>query len=636
MRKWSGFKPFQAINDLLWPVAVFYLLDAWSPVAAFQLPADWVWGEQVAGFILKIILSAFFYGFIVDMAIQKDARFSFAAFKSNIRTFWAFALLFAVLPYSLHFIFYIFAKSLLPLHLVQAVVQPLIAILWLRVVLAFKHVSDKKGRKVILDRKGWLSVVIAVLVYYAAYAVYFFTPDHVLRLKWVSILLLKYVELWMYVVFLYAVLRSIEWSRPEVPAGRQIVLVNPPFGGLIQDGLTVFTDTYPFVFVVLKALTPVGYTFREYNRTSWRDDQYAPGSLVAITCLTNNAIEAYSYAKEFRKRGNTVVMGGAHVTAFPDEALEFCDAVVIGPAENVWGKLVEDHEQGRLQKTYAAAPTCEKYEQVMNFLATQPSKIIADCLETTRGCKFNCYFCGGGHLRIGHHTHAIDLVVGLIEKAALYRRRVSFIDDNIYSDPAYAKELFSRLKALNIQWEGNCSLDIAKDPEAVRLCKESGCMRLAIGYEIFPGSREVVRGGKFLMADDYIKLTRQLQKAGIRVKANLMYGSVTDGFAAFWKMWWFVIRLFPRGSLMTLLTPKPNSAFYEDISRQDDFINLNWNKVNGYSLTYRHPCLNNPLFRDGFIFVATFFFLTTSFLGRFILICFILLLPYIQPLLSLR
>jgi hypothetical protein len=619
LRKWSAFsKSCQAIKDVAWPVAVLYLLNAWSPAATFGLSGVWVWVEQAVFFALKIIVSAFFYGVIVDIAIRKEEFLSFSAFKRNVRSFWGIALLFLILPYLLHFILYIFIQPPLPIHLAQAIFQPLIALLWLRVVLAVKGVKGERASTFILDLPGWLNAGLAIAVYYAAYSFYFFTADNGSTVSWVAGLSLKFAELWMFGVFLYSVLGRV--ALPEKPfVKKQIILVNTPYGGILQDATSMF-GTYPFVFVVLKALTPQGYSFREYNRTPWREDLYQGGSLVAITCLTSNAIEAYKIAKEFRKRGSKVIMGGAHVTAFPDEALEFCDAVVIGPAESVWTKLVEDYEQGCLKRTYAAPPTCEGYEKVLSFLSAQSAEVIADCLETTRGCKFNCYFCGGGHLKVGHHTHAVDLVVDLVKKVSKYRQRVLFIDDNIYSDPAYAKELFRRLKPLNIEWEGNSSLDIAKDPEAVRLCKESGCVRLAIGYEIFPGSKEVSRGGKFMMADDYVKLTRVLQKSGIPVKANLMYGSVTDDFSTFWKMWWFVIRLFPRGSLMTLLTPKPNSAFYEDVSKQDDFINLNWNKVNGYTLTYRHPRLNNPLFRDGFIFVATFFFLTTSFLGRCILV----------------
>ena len=57
----------------------------------------------------------------------------------------------------------------------------------------------------------------------------------------------------------------------------------------------------------------------------------------------------------YRARGVPVVMGGYHPTFLPDEALEHADAVVIGDAEGVWERLLEDFRAGRLQRRYAGA-----------------------------------------------------------------------------------------------------------------------------------------------------------------------------------------------------------------------------------------------------------------------------------------
>lgn len=68
--------------------------------------------------------------------------------------------------------------------------------------------------------------------------------------------------------------------------------------------------------------------------------------------MTSNAPRAYWLAGEFRKRGKTVVLGGVHPTILPDEALQYADCVVIGEAEGVWKKVLDDHRNGCLQKTY--------------------------------------------------------------------------------------------------------------------------------------------------------------------------------------------------------------------------------------------------------------------------------------------
>lgn len=77
--------------------------------------------------------------------------------------------------------------------------------------------------------------------------------------------------------------------------------------------------------------------------------------LVGITALTEEIPSAYKIADDFRKRGIKVVMGGVHVSALPDEALQHVDSVVIGEAEPVWQELLNDFKKGRLKSTYKAS-----------------------------------------------------------------------------------------------------------------------------------------------------------------------------------------------------------------------------------------------------------------------------------------
>ena len=57
--------------------------------------------------------------------------------------------------------------------------------------------------------------------------------------------------------------------------------------------------------------------------------------LVAITVMTKTALRAYHIADAYRKKGVSVVLGGIHPSALPEEAKAHADAVVIGEAEGV-------------------------------------------------------------------------------------------------------------------------------------------------------------------------------------------------------------------------------------------------------------------------------------------------------------
>src|SRR5271165_2397255 len=73
--------------------------------------------------------------------------------------------------------------------------------------------------------------------------------------------------------------------------------------------------------------------------------------LVGISVNSKTAARAYAIADAYRARGSRVVLGGVHVTALPDEALEHADAVVSGEAEWLWQEVVRDARLGKLGQT---------------------------------------------------------------------------------------------------------------------------------------------------------------------------------------------------------------------------------------------------------------------------------------------
>ncbi len=76
--------------------------------------------------------------------------------------------------------------------------------------------------------------------------------------------------------------------------------------------------------------------------------------LVGISAMTSYVNRGYEIADAFRARGVPVVMGGVHPSFMPQEALKHCDAVVIGEAELVLPKLLDDLERGAMRGTYRA------------------------------------------------------------------------------------------------------------------------------------------------------------------------------------------------------------------------------------------------------------------------------------------
>jgi radical SAM superfamily enzyme YgiQ (UPF0313 family) len=89
------------------------------------------------------------------------------------------------------------------------------------------------------------------------------------------------------------------------------------------------------------------------------------------------------------------VLGGLHPTSLPNEAAEHADAVCIGPAETVWGQILDDFEHGRLKKFYRGR--CEGSAALVPVprrdLMNPRTYLIRNTMVTSRGCPNSCDFC---------------------------------------------------------------------------------------------------------------------------------------------------------------------------------------------------------------------------------------------------
>src|SRR5918992_3126928 len=119
-----------------------------------------------------------------------------------------------------------------------------------------------------------------------------------------------------------------------------------------------------------------------------------PTDLVALSVETYTARRSYQIASEYRRRGVPVVMGGFHPTLVPDEASEYAETIVIGEAERLWPRVVEDFRNGRLRRVYqqVGRPSLSGIRPDRSIF-TGKRYLPVGLVEAGRGCHFRCEFC---------------------------------------------------------------------------------------------------------------------------------------------------------------------------------------------------------------------------------------------------
>ncbi len=580
--------------------------------------------------VIRICFYSGVYGFIVELVSGQEIIFSIDRFKSNLREYYKMYILLAIIPVLIYFSLFLSSSDFgISFISVTTMLDVLVLFIISYFIIYKKYI---KALRIPVKEPVINAKVIYTLIFISAtsiilvkLAIFSESREPYFHLYRVVIFLLKYAHFFTFIYISLLVLESHSEIKRQLCSERELFLIAPPSTAVVPAIVSWAWRFYPPVFVVLRALTPKYYKIREFNQVIWRERYYQANKLVAITCFTSNSPEAYKIAKEFKKRGSKVVMGGPHVSFLSDEALEYCDSVVIGEAEGVWEDVLRDYESGVLKKKYVGPVLKDYYKKTVREMQALPAKIVSRCIETGRGCKFNCFFCAIPGI-CGSQIRKIPVpdIISIVAKARQEQKTFLFLDNNIYSEPFYAKELFKALIPLKIKWAGSCSIDMAKDDEALRLARLSGCRQLLLGYEISNSSVEKSRGGKFSLADDYRRLTRKIYKAGISIKAHFIYGFDSDGIRAFFNLWKFCLSLFPFFTIISFLTPLPGSKLFNEMLRERRLVNFNWRNYSLTTFVFKPKHINIAVFNWLYPVVCLWFLGTTSMGGQFLFLGLIL------------
>ncbi len=357
-----------------------------------------------------------------------------------------------------------------------------------------------------------------------------------------------------------------------------------------QDGTTHTRNALRIPQIALQylaALTPPQHNILAIEEEDEPINFEYDCDLVALSFMTASAIRAYQVAREFKRRGKTVVMGGVHPTVLPDEALLFADSVVIGEAEGVWAQLLEDFENGRLKRKYHhPAPDLSKYPLPRRDIIQYRNIYKMTPVVTTRGCPYNCEFCSVHEVFGRKLRHVpVDMVVRDINNADT--PNIIFLDDNIMGRREYSKQLFRAISPLKKRWAGQASIGFVRDSELADLAVDSGCAGLFIGFETVSEEKMKTMPKMFNKLEETEKAIEKLQRKGIHVHASMVVGFDEDPESIFEDTIDFLIRNKIGSVSFNILTPYPGTQVYRRMEQEGRLLTRDWRYYNHCTVTYQ-------------------------------------------------
>jgi radical SAM superfamily enzyme YgiQ (UPF0313 family) len=297
--------------------------------------------------------------------------------------------------------------------------------------------------------------------------------------------------------------------------------------------------------------------------------------LVGITAFTSQVNRAYKIGAIFRNTGVPTVMGGIHASMRPDEAAGFVDSIVIGEAEGIWQKVLEDAATGAL------APVYHGHYIKMDEMPIAKHELLSNgykfgSIQTTRGCPLACDFCSVSEFsgKI-YRQRPIEHVIA--ELKTIKEKYILIVDDNLIgtseSHIRRAKALFRAIIAANLnkRFIAQVTVNVADDEELLRLARKAGCCGLFIGFESIEktGLLEIKKTFNIHKERNFRKSVKKIQRNGMIVAGSFIIGLDVDKTGTGRRIARAALHYGVDFLNLLFLTPLPGTRLWKKIELED-------------------------------------------------------------------
>ncbi len=326
-------------------------------------------------------------------------------------------------------------------------------------------------------------------------------------------------------------------------------------------------------------------------------------TFVGLTAVTVQAPSAHRIAEIIKRVSpdSTVVIGGVHATALPDETLEDSniDLVISGEGEKSFTTLIEGRPpesipglsyrggvSGEPVEHNPPAPPIQDLDSLptpayhlVRFEAYKPAigayrRLPAISMTMTRGCPGKCTFCASAEtaLRARSAEHVVNEIQELQARYGI--REVSFYDDTLTIFKKNVAEMCDliRRRGIDLTWSCFARTDCVS-PALLTRMRDAGCHQILFGIESAdPQILKNIR--KPIDIDLTRKAVRMVQDAGIAVRAAFMLGNPGETVQSIRRTIDFAKELNPDIAVFNITMPYPGTQLFT------------WARQRGYLRTF--------------------------------------------------
>lgn len=331
----------------------------------------------------------------------------------------------------------------------------------------------------------------------------------------------------------------------------------------------------PLLFGIIKSLTPDEYEIEFVDERVERLPERIDSDIIAFSVETYTAKRAYILARRYKSDTNIIVMGGFHIAVMPDEALCYADSVIIGDAEDTWGRFLADCASGVPKRKYISDENTPLPMLAEDTSVYRHKYHGIGVYQISRGCKFNCDFCSIKTMYKCVRSKSADTVAA--ELAAAKEKIIFFVDDNLLSDRDTALELFGKIAPLKKKWACQISMDAARDDGLLTAMKKAGCFLVLMGFEsLNPESLDMMRKSANRSAADYSEVIRNVYRHRMLIYGTFVLGYDGDTADVFDRTYEFAVNNKLAVTNFNPLIPMPGTPVYERMQMEGRLLYDKW------------------------------------------------------------
>jgi radical SAM superfamily enzyme YgiQ (UPF0313 family) len=327
--------------------------------------------------------------------------------------------------------------------------------------------------------------------------------------------------------------------------------------------------------------------------------------LVGITGMGSGTYRAWQIGDAFRERGVKVVIGGVGPSLFdPEITLMHADSIVVGEAEEIWPRVIEDFLKGKLQRKYKQTdpPDLSRLPAPRYDLMNLSRMGFMRSVQATRGCPFSCSFCSVGAFANGiYRKKPVELVIRDVRAAKKTGSRYFvFIDDNLFFDIDYDRQLMEALIPEKIIWISSSTIHISDHPQMLDLAHRSGCRMLSVGLESLDRQTLVEMKKHWNFPDLYGKAITTLREHGIMCSTSVMVGLDSDDTGTFDRVYNFIMDNYIPVPRVLIFTPIPGTPVYSQLLKEKRIIDNDLGKYTGGNVVFQPRNMKPEELQEGY------------------------------------